>query len=114
MRGEEKRSTSRLCFSLELPPHARRRATEEAAINGDGGITSACAEKSSPNGFTSSGARNYLRMRGEEGMNELAHRGKKELPPHARRREEITYADAWGAGITSACAEKSNFHTSTT
>ena len=66
MRGEELGGVKSISWSSELPPHARRRATEEAAINGDGGITSACAEKRFQMEEAAVLFGNYLRMRGEE------------------------------------------------
>ena len=126
MRGEESLSYQNTAARMELPPHARRRVDLVPQWNIGVGITSACAEKSGAASFACMAARNYLRMRGEEGVvlaqadtegNYLRMRGEewncgsaflalRELPPHARRRV-VAYLSADGVdGITSACAEK--------
>ncbi len=66
MRGEEHISGSGSHPHMELPPHARRRELVEGWCPVALGITSACAEKRQWLGELWSGARNYLRMRGEE------------------------------------------------
>ena len=45
-------------------------------------------------------------MRGEEGLQTEAVAYAAELPPHARRRDELGHASSRILGITSACAEK--------
>ena len=67
MRGEEVPKHALPRVPLELPPHARRRVFELPEHSGEHGITSACAEKSGAASFACMAARNYLRMRGEEG-----------------------------------------------
>ena len=107
MRGEEISISHSWACSMELPPHARRRALRAEERLGLVGITSACAEKSALRHRRVSGHRNYLRMRGEEaGLLTLLDRGQ-ELPPHARRRAFNTMPSVDRFGITSACAEKS-------
>ena len=70
------------------------------------GITSAYAEKSTYYSSRLQHHRNYLRIRGEE----LKTRDEKfsytELPPHTRRRAQVTLVDFPVSGITSAYAEK--------
>ena len=67
MRGEERKLGWTLLLAKELPPHARRRAEAPGSQIKKRGITSACAEKSSLNGYAPRLTGNYLRMRGEEG-----------------------------------------------
>ena len=109
MRGEEGFSERGYITALELPPHARRRATRKLPVMGPKGITSACAEKR-PTGVSSLlPARNYLRMRGEERKSITSITGIPELPPHARRRAGLYAPFKQRNGITSACAEKSSY-----
>ena len=70
------------------------------------GITSACAEKRYGAGPACPVARNYLRMRGEEGLPAGCPHSGQELPPHARRRVSGVQSTGHIVGITSACAEK--------
>ena len=72
----------------------------------DRGITSACAEKRVSTSPAKPQHRNYLRMRGEELLEEHQITLRAELPPHARRRVCIVENIAYKRGITSACAEK--------
>ena len=66
MRGEEDVTEEELLHFTELPPHARRRARPARCGRLDGGITSACAEKSRATDAIDKCEGNYLRMRGEE------------------------------------------------
>ena len=106
MRGEEYRRQwhTRLC--MELPPHARRRASRENWPSEELGITSACAEKRGSLPPLGGVAWNYLRMRGEERCWKRRLNPRVELPPHARRRAKPSLQISPAGGITSACAEK--------
>ena len=86
MRGEEVAGVAGLNPILELPPHARRRVRIAAESSVQGGITSACAEKSWLNKHKEFLSGNYLRMRGEEDDPQPENLDSGELPPHARRR----------------------------
>ena len=72
MRGEEAGLMIGGGANVELPPHARRRATGVIQAQTVEGITSACAEKSYPARCRGWRQRNYLRMRGEELLLEVA------------------------------------------
>ena len=91
---------------MELPPHARRRASRENWPSEELGITSACAEKRGSLPPLGGVAWNYLRMRGEELPVRIGLVKNWELPPHARRRVNGGGEIHAAAGITSACAEK--------
>ena len=78
--------------------------------NSDVRITSACAEKSVLLAVPTLSIGNYLRMRGEENPLRPANSQIAELPPHARRRDQLTLHSIRVIGITSACAEKSRFN----
>ena len=107
MRGEESVGAPAGLTPQELPPHARRRELAPCDRRDDEGITSACAEKSLGKYAQARPGGNYLRMRGEEGVELPATGVQGELPPHARRREMNPLALSPRQGITSACAEKS-------
>ena len=128
MRGEEFVLQPSPAFKAELPPHARRRGGAEANTGPNNGITSACAEKRFSQYRSPWLFRNYLRMRGEEYPPGSLIIPPSELPPHARRRANLSsitrdplrnYLRMRGeehdsaclgyamSGITSACAEKS-------
>ena len=106
MRGEERKLGWTLLLAKELPPHARRRAEAPGSQIKKRGITSACAEKSSLNGYAPRLTGNSLRMRGEESDFRPWAFPLPELPPHARRRADDDRRGIVRAGITSACAEK--------
>ena len=106
MRGEESGHILAFLPVSELPPHARRRAHFISTMHTQLGITSACAEKRPNPPRPGAPNRNYLRMRGEEGVLRLDRRLKPELPPHARRRALSMRLPVIQTGITSACAEK--------
>ena len=91
MRGEESSCTITAYSGLELPPHARRRGHRGGVFAARDGITSACAEKSSPGMVSRLLNRNYLRMRGEEDETADNVIANLELPPHARRRGNAVY-----------------------
>ena len=74
----------------ELPPHARRRGVFVGEELDGCGITSACAEKRVEPGANTRRLRNYLRMRGEEPGCCSTLLMRRELPPHARRRDCVT------------------------
>ena len=113
MRGEESSPERKIVAALELPPHARRRATVNSVDIDPSGITSACAEKRKITDLVSAIWWNYLRMRGEEEHGSKNGRQTPELPPHARRRVTTGKANTIPAGITSACAEKRQCRLST-
>ena len=71
------------------------------------GTTSAYAEKSHQDSGTQHEAWNYLRIRGEEIRRLQLTPDRLELPPHTRRRVDITTRRISIFGTTSAYAEKS-------
>ena len=70
----------------ELPPHTRRRALVNMGISRIIGTTSAYAEKRCEINTCVFHKRNYLRIRGEEGLHMIGDHSGMELPPHTRRR----------------------------
>ena len=75
--------------SLELPPRARRIHAACGDCRFDCGTTSACAENTLPQPLVGFVDWNYLRVRGEyyQGLSECAERP--ELPPRARRIQQV-------------------------
>ena len=65
VRGEDSGVTASTRPIKELPPRARRIRRVERRHGWEIGTTSACAENTPPNPSPSSGAKNYLRVRGE-------------------------------------------------
>ena len=106
VRGEE---TTPLCsrlIELEIPPRARRRVAHRPPPLPACGNTSACAEKRAAGPSTPGACRKYLRVRGEERLDDEQPRPYKEIPPRARRRENRDAPFGGDHGNTSACAEK--------
>ena len=95
---------------MELPPHTRRRETEDGEEALTDGTTSAYAEKSLREIRGQLTGRNYLRIRGEEEMTLYSKRKDMELPPHTRRRAGQPGRRQWMLGTTSAYAEKRPHH----
>ncbi|BAM28079.1 hypothetical protein CULC0102_1881 [Corynebacterium ulcerans 0102] len=71
-----------------------------------GGTTSAYAEKSHVTIRVVEDKRNYLRIRGEKSNTAACWQGKKELPPHTRRKALEVKKSVTTMGTTSAYAEK--------
>ena len=75
------------------------------------GTTSACAENTGRGMILAARAQNYLRVRGEYGLGELATRLYEELPPRARRIPKHWRRSSRHVGTTSACAENTRYAT---
>ena len=105
MRGEYIRPDPGLQPFGELPPHARRIPGGERPKSRGCGTTSACAENTHWIRWRKTGQRNYLRMRGEYGIQIIKGFFQPELPPHARRILPRDCERHHFLGTTSACAE---------
>ena len=91
----------------EIPPHVRRRVFRQPKVSGEPGNTSACAEKRLFFLKELVFLWKYLRVCGEELLDNIELAFKWEIPPRVRRRGgQRTYRDLY-RGNTSACAEKS-------
>ncbi|VFB06054.1 Uncharacterised protein [Corynebacterium striatum] len=90
----------------EIPPRARRRASQWPLLRIITGNTSACAEKSRSHLEDAESAGKYLRVRGEESIAPGEPDSHEEIPPRARRRAGLWVGAAHDFGNTSACAEK--------
>ena len=108
MRGEEIAVGWCAAWSVEIPPHARRRELNQIHNGSREGNTSACAEKSGDADVRGDRRGKYLRMRGEEGELMCPDCHELEIPPHARRRDITPHSLRRSFGNTSACAEKSS------
>ena len=105
VRGEYQGFSPQPQAASELPPRARRIRQGEGFPPDQHGTTSACAENTiNINGFHS-GLRNYLRVRGEYGDEEMQDLIRLELPPRARRIPPTVFNHGQELGTTSACAE---------
>ncbi|KRK97318.1 hypothetical protein FD04_GL001332 [Secundilactobacillus odoratitofui DSM 19909 = JCM 15043] len=67
------------------PPHARRILEKVIAIHGADGITSACAENTTPEKQRNMATEDHLRMRGEYNIGVSVATSIRGSPPHARR-----------------------------
>ena len=105
VRGEYAIRTTSTSHLPELPPRARRIRRSSLGAVAVFGTTSACAENTVQNQFNKPHARNYLRVRGEYIMRKIDAALISELPPRARRIQQMLYAKAVMEGTTSACAE---------
>ena len=108
VRGEEAPARISDTRAAEIPPRARRRADAGTCRCGDGGNTSACAEKRHVPAPRNSQGWKYLRVRGEEARACTAEFSRVEIPPRARRRAFFGSVCSDMKGNTSACAEKSS------
>ena len=89
----------------ELPPRARRILACRADPNSPLGTTSACAENTVGSCRKPRSPWNYLRVRGEyRALLWCGPRGG-ELPPRARRIQQVKQSGSKNPGTTSACAE---------
>ena len=105
VRGEYSAKHSMCCFTWELPPRARRILNEINRQFGGLGTTSACAENTRKNAYSSGSIWNYLRVRGEYANSPLTDSFNEELPPRARRILTDSIQRLIPHGTTSACAE---------
>ena len=90
---------------MELPPRTRRIQGPSGAYGGAKGTTSAYAENTSNAVKYPTPERNYLRVRGEYGVEKLASGGLQELPPRTRRILHHPLHQHGSRGTTSAYAE---------
>ena len=105
MRGEYHQVEDKNHGEWELPPRARRIRIYEVIAPHLEGTTSACAENTIARAITVHVSWNYLRVRGEYGMDFPFCPVGAELPPRARRILEVAHMPLVGGGTTSACAE---------
>ena len=89
----------------ELPPRARRIPPGARYTRRFIGTTSACAENTAQRITTNLSTRNYLRVRGEYGVDGGGAPNQMELPPRARRIRPAGFDALPNGGTTSACAE---------
>mgnify|MGYP001639887470 CR=1 FL=1 len=106
MRGEDARVGKTSRRHIGSPPHARGRQRSGDPGERAGGITPACAGKTSSSPFLTTCPWDHPRMRGEDYS--VAPRISKlhGSPPHARGRLREEYAKLEKRGITPACAGK--------
>ena len=107
IRGEEIRDLKTLATKSELPPHTRRRGQYLDIEIYHHGTTSAYAEKRMRKIGLFFLMRNYLRIRGEEVPSFSSIAASMELPPHTRRRVDVSPDGGSISRTTSAYAEKS-------
>ena len=94
-----------LLTSMELPPRARRIPSTLVEAGPIVGTTSACAENTDSGKRASAYQGNYLRVRGEyRGISSVTS-SHMELPPRARRIQQINDTMIVRNRTTSACAE---------
>ena len=89
MRGEYASPRNPRPQISELPPHARRIPVKSIAHSFLFGTTSACAENTQHLPHDLRFSRNYLRMRGEYSTLTKSAKVTWELPPHARRIQNV-------------------------
>ncbi|AIU31066.1 Hypothetical protein Cul210931_1741 [Corynebacterium ulcerans] len=107
IRGEKDNDVHSTSTISELPPHTRRKAYMTYFVSEQPGTTSAYAEKSIARRENESTTRNYLRIRGEKLKTGHSRGGRRELPPHTRRKVVVDVNRPTDRGTTSAYAEKS-------
>ena len=105
MRGEYTFRNIKDSFAEELPPRARRIHVQEFHPTVWGGTTSACAENTAVGEEGLADIRNYLRVRGEYVAGGRGYMPQSELPPRARRIQDLAHDADAAKGTTSACAE---------
>ena len=105
VRGEYVFKSSGLSQATELPPRARRIPHPQARSQTLIGTTSACAENTSRGQAPADICWNYLRVRGEYLRTSFRVFCTVELPPRARRIQNVKAQAAADNGTTSACAE---------
>ena len=108
VRGEYSNTALKVSGKTELPPRARRiRAFHWFHLHKHG-TTSACAENTPMGRSHKPDGGNYLRVRGEYPTTLCRRRGRKELPPRARRIRTPRGCLGRRRGTTSACAENTS------
>ena len=90
---------------MELPPRARRILRNGLLGPAPSGTTSACAENTATILEPTRPTRNYLRVRGEYSATLPTDFPNWELPPRARRIQQLAEEMGVMIGTTSACAE---------
>ena len=105
VRGEYHPRSLMTCHPRELPPRARRIQPPSLLLRTASGTTSACAENTGRHGVHYQQTRNYLRVRGEYGLQISEIPPHLELPPRARRIQVLLIGGDVPPGTTSACAE---------
>ena len=105
MRGEYHLANPQACQAEELPPRARRILIINQAMVSMVGTTSACAENTPRLLRRRYHHGNYLRVRGEYGLDGDVPTVFLELPPRARRILAKDLNVPIVLGTTSACAE---------
>ena len=107
MRGEKFFQRGRERKIPGSPPRARGKARADRARRANQGITPACAGKSLPGGAGGGQLWDHPRVRGEKDSDVLAELAEAGSPPRARGKGGQGARLAGGAGITPACAGKS-------
>ena len=106
MRGEDQHVDLRVRPSHGSPPHARGRLSFRCRPDCRGGITPACAGKTSSESRGQSSSTDHPRMRGEDIHASGSTLVRDGSPPHARGRHGNVSAEQLIARITPACAGK--------
>ena len=108
LRGENRRKGQDAIEEEETPPLARRKLMCKWLVGVIARNTSACAEKTCPDGSRSTFYGKHLRLRGENRLLDSTPRLGTETPPLARRKHEYRRTIDADMGNTSACAEKTS------
>ena len=108
VRGEYRSFEGVVGHVTELPPRARRILHVVGGNHLSAGTTSACAENTDRSDWPGRGTRNYLRVRGEYGVDAFLLGQQLELPPRARRIQASHSISSVRIGTTSACAENTS------
>ena len=107
MRGEKMGYQSMIFRGVGSPPHARGKGIQGVLKGADGGITPACAGKSSSRLQTRFPVWDHPRMRGEKRKGNCTISARPGSPPHARGKVLGLEQKNPPEGITPACAGKS-------
>ena len=108
VRGEYSTPAPGKPAATELPPRARRIPAFRRAPIRSTGTTSACAENTIFYYTRLTVVWNYLRVRGEYVVGGGPYKNYRELPPRARRIQEVCDSRYTLEGTTSACAENTH------
>ena len=108
MRGEKGALITKSPIVVGSPPHARGKVPFGRVGDNALGITPACAGKSCPNRCNHPLRRDHPRMRGEKESGLLMKCSTSGSPPHARGKVKPLRLQRRLAGITPACAGKSD------
>ena len=113
MRGEDFSRLRGRSGRRGSPPHARGRLRDHRQRDRTNRLTPACAGKTTTALNRQRARRAHPRMRGEDGMNNLAANMSLGSPPHARGRRLLASRETDTSRLTPACAGKTRLLRST-